>query len=76
MLSACAHHCLSGVCGSLLSAASPGRVLELVVCRYACRALCPRGVRPFLVQLQCELASMGAAALAARLGPLRRCSSP
>ena len=38
--------------------------------------VCPRGVRPFLVLLQCELSLMGAAALAARLGPLRRCSSP
>jgi hypothetical protein len=53
-----------------------GGVLELVVCCYACRALCPRGVRPLVVQLQCDLSSMGAAALAARLGPLRCCSSP
>eukprot|EP00966_Prymnesium_polylepis_P049863 1154093-Prymnesium_polylepis.1 len=43
---------------------------------YACRALCPRGVRPFFVYLQCDFSSMGATALAARLGPLRRCSSP
>eukprot|EP00966_Prymnesium_polylepis_P157582 3641944-Prymnesium_polylepis.1 len=41
--------------GGVRAASIRASLLELVMCRYARHALCPRGVRPFVVLLQCEL---------------------